>query len=656
MESGFGGIGRFRDIGDPYDPRRGLGPRPIIASDLDPDLMVGRGRADVSDQRTYVPKGKTTGRLKEYGSMKLVDPGMASYPGIQQRIANIDQDDIDEMMVRMIERDPEVEAPASLYPARVKIGGVDDEIRKTLQRLPKYGLDRDRDIVPNTKKDLKKGGVVSEDFKRGDVIPFKESSEAAAYGGIDIPVVGKDRQVRTTMRVYPDTERFEDKEAEGRLSGLARRLREEMTTPLINRDSLVELYRAGKTGAEKYFEHNPTPQGQVGFIVDGKDQDGKPVKTPVYESEVTADGEPLYRVGQPTGIDYDAIREEMSKQDMRLRTRVEKDPKRNRLVETGPVPFLTRNDLYAGTPGLRGAYEGRKGQSEISLAYGMSFNDLLEELAAGDFMAEPTVVNPYRGLEQDPEIGRKIFSLRAAAERTTIPEKARALSLAADRIEAGIAQVRAERLGREVDIQAFEPDYDGPIGITDVAAEIVELSRDEDSDFDFDSSGEVRPEVETGYRIDHGDQDPITYRVGEPGPVRIMGPAREEMLENTTKISAGAANALRRKYENPELAKIISALSQPEAFVYDDRTQAAFDQRLALIGSQQGREIEADSASAINAPAGVGSVAEQQALIQQIPQGARQNVIRGLAEGASPASRNASLEFLNRFRNKMFKR
>ena len=655
MEGGFGGVGRFRDIGDPNDPRRKLGPKPIIVSDLDPEMMVGRGRADVSDETTYVPTGRTTRRLEEARSMKLQDPlmmkGGSKNPLLRQRVANIAQDDIDEMMVRMIQRDPEAEAPASLYPARVEIGGTDDEIRKTLQRLPKYGLDRERDVVPNTKKDLKKGGVVSEDFKRGDVIPFKPSSEAAAYGGVDIPVVGKDRQVRTTMRVYPDTERFEDKEAEGRISGLAQRLRSEMTTPLINRSSLVEMYKANK------FEHNPTPRGRVGFIIEGEDQQGKPIKTPVFESEVTSDGESLYRVGQPTGINYDAIREEMSRTDQRLRTRVEKDPRKGgRLVETGPVPFLTRTDLYAGTPGLRAAYEGRKGDTGISAQAGMSFNDLLEELAAGEFMAEPTVVNSFRGLEQDPDIDRKIFTLRAAAERTTIPEKARALSIAADRIEAGVARVRAERMGREVDIQAFEPDYDGPIGKTDVAAEILELAREEGGDFDFDSSGESRDSLETGntgYRVD---KDPYTYRVGAPGEVRIVRPAREEMLENSGKISAGAANALRRRYANPELAGIISALSEPEALVTDDRTQAAFDQRLALIGSQQGREINPNSASAINAPANVGSVEEQRALIEQIPQGARQNVVRGLAEGASPASRNAAFDFLNRFRNKLMNR
>ena len=217
------------------------------------------------------------------------------------------------------------------------------------------------------------------------------------------------------MRVYPDTERFEDKEAEGRISGLAQRLRSEMTTPLINRSSLVEMYKANK------FEHNPTSRGRVGFIIEGEDQQGKPIKTPVFESEVTSDGESLYRVGQPTGIDYDAIRKEMSRTDQRLRTRVEKDPRKGgRLVETGPVPFLTRTDLYAGTPGLRAAYEGRKGDTGISEQAGMSFNDLLEELAAGEFMAEPTVVNSFRGLEQDPDIDRKIFTLRAAAELSLI--------------------------------------------------------------------------------------------------------------------------------------------------------------------------------------------------------------------------------------------
>ena len=58
----------------------------------------------------------------------------------------------------------------------------------------------------------------------------------------------------------------------------------------------------------------------------------------------------------------------------------------------------------------------------------------------------------------------------------------------------------------------------------------------------------------------------------------------------------------------------------------------------------------------MNAPASKGSVDDQQKIINALPSQARQNVMRGLAEGASEPSRNAAIELLARFRNKMFSR
>jgi hypothetical protein len=58
----------------------------------------------------------------------------------------------------------------------------------------------------------------------------------------------------------------------------------------------------------------------------------------------------------------------------------------------------------------------------------------------------------------------------------------------------------------------------------------------------------------------------------------------------------------------------------------------------------------------MNAPASKGSVDEQQQIINALPLQARQNVMRGLSEGASDPSRNAAIELLARFRNKMFSR
>tara|TARA_B100000035_G_scaffold295629_1_gene286890 strand:- start:8366 stop:10372 length:2007 start_codon:yes stop_codon:yes gene_type:complete len=668
MEGGIGGIGRFRDIGDPYDPRRQIGSRPIIPSDLDPELLAGRGRTE--------SVANTTRNMRE--RMKLQDPRMATGtmddPSAKSRIGNLDRADLERMTDALFsEKDPEAAYPASLYPARTP---VEDKVGRELMadiqaRLPKYGLPRDNQEIPDAKKVIKKGGLGDEEemfsggagFVKGSNIPTQYTPEPAAYGGVDVPVVGKDRQVRGTKRIYPSDinkamqGRADDEVPAKSLGGTVKDLRSKMTTPLV---------RFGDVIHNANFEISRTESGRIGYLLEGEDPDGRPIRTPVYETDIFVKGEPMARVGNPTSVDFDGIRDALKETgDPAFFTRIERDRRKGgRLVETGPLPFANRRDIYAGLPGMRGAYEGRQGDTGISKEVGMDFKTLLGELAKGDFMSDPTVVNAFRSLESnDPGIDRRIFSLRAAAERTTVPGKAEALIRAADNLEAGIALVRAEKMGREVDIQAFDPDYDGPIGRTDVAKEILELSQDELSDFDFESSGEERPQADMGYRISYGDEDPFTYRAGAPGPVRIVQQAAapveqiaEEMLQNSGKISAGAANALRRQYANPKLAGIISALSQPEALVTDDRTQAAFDQRLALIGSQQGREINPDSASAINAPANVGSVEEQRALIEQIPQGARQNVVRGLAEGASPASRNAAFDFLNRFRNKMMNR
>ena len=304
------------------------------------------------------------------------------------------------------------------------------------------------------------------------------------------------------------------------------------------------------------------------------------------------------------------------------------------------------------------------GMDPVSKQVGMPFNELLQELTYGSFMDKPTVVNAFRSLEaNDPDIERRIMSLKMAAERTTIPEKSAALARAASNLEAGIAQVRAERMGREVDIQAFTPDYDSEPGITDVAAEIAELARGETGDFDFDSSGERRIDLRggnSGFRTEDIEQKPAPRdAVAQSGPVRT-----DDRLDERTqmarvsgyqpKFSAAEAQAVRAAYQNPDLAGILRATSQPEIDITNDRIQQAFDERLALIGQKQREQVAPDTGTAMNAPASTGSVAEQQAILDSVPSGARQNIERGLAEGASPASRQGALEFLSRFRRKMF--
>ena len=120
-------------------------------------------------------------------------------------------------------------------------------------------------------------------------------------------------------------------------------------------------------------------------------------------------------------------------------------------------------------------------------------------------------------------------------------------------------------------------------------------------------------------------------------------------------FSGADVAALRAKYQNPAVAGIARATSQPEIDITSDVIQKAFDERLALLG-QAREQSAADTGTAMNAPASKGTVSEQQQIINALPLQARQNVMRGLAEGASDPSRNAALELLARFRNKMFSR
>ena len=63
----------------------------------------------------------------------------------------------------------------------------------------------------------------------------------------------------------------------------------------------------------------------------------------------------MYRVGAPTNVNYDALRDEANP-----RYKEESGPfdtqvvyKSGRQIETGPVPFLNRDDVYDKTAGIR---------------------------------------------------------------------------------------------------------------------------------------------------------------------------------------------------------------------------------------------------------------------------------------------------------------
>jgi len=664
MAGAISGIGGFRDIGDPRDPRRGES-RPLDRAFDDAQIAA----------ILRTPRKERSERM----SSELNDV-------------------INELQSRLIQRDPDIEAPASMYPARMNIE--DGSLAENIQNLAKFGIPRERDVRPEVKKVLQTEGVDPEsDFKLGQKIKDKIPSEVAAYGGTQVPVRGADGQVRGFKTIYSDKQSYEEADPLGQI---VKDLRMEYKTKITNDNELQRLEREGR------FVRRPGDGTEIGYIIDGVDPvSGQEKRTYVYQPRsMVADG--LNRVGNSQSRDVDAIRAELKKLDpaflsgiseqvqKRTGPLIEADPQSQypaslyparaslkdqnarAFEETGLVPFLNNKSVRPNIGGVRRNNEGGN-NNPISKQYGMPFADLLEELQYGSFMDRPTVVNAFRSLEaNDPDIERRIMSLKMAADRTTIPEKAVALQRAAVNLEAGIALVRAERMGREVDIQAFAPDYDSAPGITDVAAEIAELGRGETDvaaeiaelergetdDFDYFSSGEDKVETgkgNSGFRFIKSEQIPAPQdAVAQSGPVRTDNRLDErtqmaQLRGYQPKFSAAEAQAVRAAYRNPDLAGILRATSQPEIDITNDRIQQAFDERLALLGQKQREQVAPDTGTAVNAPASTGSVTEQQAILDSVPTAARQNIERGLAEGASPASRQGALEFLTRFRSKMFR-
>ena len=598
MEGAISGIGGFRDIGDPNDRRRRMGPRPIVPGTTNEQLAA-------------------------------------------------------ELLTALAERDREAEAPASLYPQRMSLD--DRDLAESVQGMARYGLPRERDVRPESKKVLRKEGVDPESqFRLGQKIKDTPTPETYAYGGVQIPVRGKDGQVRGAKTIYSNKESYEEAPS---LAEEVKRLRGEYKTPLTNITTLERLAEEGKFVRQE-------GQGTIfGYLIDGVDKNtGELITRDVFAPKELAE-QGLFRVGNPANRDYDAIRSELKTIDPRFGSGIA--TRRGRQDETGLVPFLDNEEIYPKIGGLRRNYEGRppgfgRKMPEMSKKYGMPFNELLEELQYGSFMDKPTVVNAFRSLEaNDPDIERRIMTLKMAAERTTIPEKAAALGRAAANLEAGIALVRAERMGREVDIQAFDPAFEPAPGVTDVAAEIAEMAMPEYVDSDYDSTGEdvvERRGGNSGFSIERARAVPAGPRnaVAMSGPVET-GFDPNVVLGRDRNFSGADVAALRAKYQNPAVAGIARATSQPEIDITSDVIQKAFDERIALLG-QAREQSAADTGTAMNAPASKGSVDEQQQIINALPLQARQNVMRGLSEGASDPSRNAAIELLARFRNKMFSR
>ena len=135
-------------------------------------------------------------------------------------------------------------------------------------------------------------------------------------------------------------------------------------------------------------------------------------------------------------------------------------------------------------------------------------------------------------------------------------------------------------------------------------------------------------------------------------PILSSSPANPAVME----LRAKYQSLLGKPSEN--FYRYAEALGAP---VGSDQQQAAMQesvrrQQVLQESSNvpQAAVINTSEQSQLNAPATQLSAEQQQEVLRSIPDQVRQNVERGLAEGASPASRQGALEFLSRFRRKMF--
>jgi hypothetical protein len=556
-------------------------------------------------------------------------------------------------LMQAIARDPEAEYAASLYPARVSLDSrVENEI---LQDYLRKALPQEKGVRAERRRDIAAGDFIEEKAP-GGFIGRKFEDDIAPYGSVTVPM--RNRYDKTFEReVYPSTlsrTDFGDEDStaaferydELSLGDIINEAQEGSKTPLIGRPELVKLYKEGQ------FEYI-RDRKQIGFLRRG-DQ-----AIPVFEIG-TGDGgvkKDIYRLGSPNARNYEKLRADIA--DRRFN---ESNPLSNRItgrvgirkgtpvrgtggapasirqteiknpIETGAVAFLNRKDIYDKLPGVRINVENAFPGSD---AKPVALNDLLKQLSAGAYMDSPDVGNVYRRLAiLEDRAGRPLFE----------PGTAGAEGIRRARVEAsGVAQ------GREVDMFAEDPnlaDYpDSPseLYVVDDPRGVV------DQDITGTSTGD---RTNSGYAVISPNQAPSEYKTAtaeaQSGPVVTS-------LGDKRKFSGAEAQAVRAAYRNPDLIRILKETSQPEIDITDERTQQAFDKSIALLGQKQREQVAPDTGTAVNAPASTGSVTEQQAILDSLSPAARQNIERGLAEGASPASLRGANEFLARARKKFFR-
>ena len=588
MRGAISRIGQMRNPGDPNDPRRKLGPKPLRPGDpritnppsIEQMLREGKDEAFIRDPA--VAKGFETEDLRGVSGRG---------PTLQERAegrarANLTREDL----ALLAQEEPEI-------------------LKEYLR-----GMAQERDVLPEKKKDVQIGDI-DETFRKGSYIPRVGTPEPAAFGSVPVPyrdergqIVEKNiypSELAETRDANPDSTFAPDRSEELTLGALIGEAQEGRKTPVMGRQALEDAYRNDEFDVDK-------DRNRVGFLKRGQE------RIPVFKVTGRDD---IFRVGAPTARDYDEARRDIG--DPR---RAEQNPLRSQIVgkyrgkkgdrtrgtggapasrikpemtqamEIGAVPFLNRDDVYEKIGGLRRNVEKKSGTS---------FNELLGELQAGAFMDSPSVGSVFR---DEAAVQGQILQLRQQGYTNL-----------ADRLEAGLSQQQRSRTGREVDLFSEEP------ADPRFQEEYVVEREMTNQDITGQSTGDVE---NLGYSVISAPSSRDADAVAQSGPVRIVKPGYS--VESVPDIGT---EAIQREFQRraaearPQLAEMAAVEQQSS-----NRPQIS--------------SINATNNSMANAPAPQLNVETQQQVLARTNDRARQNVMAGLSAGGVRA--NAAMEFIKR--------
>ena len=588
MRGAISRIGQMRNPGDPNDPRRKLGPKPLRPGDpritnppsIEQMLREGKDEAFIRDPA--VAKGFNTEDLRGVSGRG---------PTLKERAegrarANLTREDL----ALLAQEEPEI-------------------LKEYLR-----GMAQERDVLPERKKDVQIGDI-DETFRKGSYIPRVGTPEPAAFGSVPVPyrdergrIVEKNiypSELAETRDANPDSTFAPDRSEELTLGALIGEAQEGRKTPVMGRQALEDAYRNDQFDVDK-------DRNRVGFLKRGQE------RIPVFKVTGRDD---IFRVGAPTARDYDEARRDIG--DPR---RAEQNPLRSQIVgkyrgkkgdrtrgtggapasrikpemtqamEIGAVPFLNRDDVYEKIGGLRRNVEKKSGTS---------FNELLGELQAGAFMDSPSVGSVFR---DEAAVQGQILQLRQQGYTNL-----------ADRLEAGLSQQQRSRTGREVDLFSEEP------ADPRFQEEYVVEREMTNQDITGQSTGDVE---NLGYSVISAPSSRDADAVAQSGPVRIVKPGYS--VESVPDIGT---EAIQREFQRraaearPQLAEMAAVEQQSS-----NRPQIS--------------SINATNNSMANAPAPQLDVETQQQVLARTNDRARQNVMAGLSAGGVRA--NAAMEFIKR--------